>query len=98
MESLSRRGPAMSLVLDCSVTLAWVYPDETTDAVRQVFDVIAVEGCLVPTLWHLEVANGLTVAVRRGRITAGFRTEALNVLGLASIAVDPETDSYTWTT
>ena len=31
----------MSLVLDCSVTLAWIYSDETTHAVRQVFDLLS---------------------------------------------------------
>jgi len=38
---------ALSLVLDCSATLAWIYPDETTAAIRQVFDVIAADGCFV---------------------------------------------------
>ncbi len=88
----------MSLVLDCSATLAWIYPNETTDAVRAVFDIIAARGCVVPTLWRLEVVNGLTVAVRRGRITPAFRAEALNVLELLSIAGDPETGTYAWTT
>jgi predicted nucleic acid-binding protein len=86
----------MSLVLDCSATLAWIYPDETTDAVRRVFDTIAADSCFVPTLWRLEVANGLTIAVRRGRITPAFRADALNVLELASIAVDMETGTHAW--
>lgn len=88
----------MSLVLDCSATLAWVYPDEITDAVRRVFDIIAAQGCVVPMLWRLEVVNGLTVAVRRGRITATFRAQALNVLALTPISVDPETGTHAWTT
>ena len=28
----------MSLVLDSSVALAWIYSDETTEAIRHVFD------------------------------------------------------------
>jgi predicted nucleic acid-binding protein len=88
----------MSLVLDCSATLAWVYPNETTDAVRHAFDIVTSEGCVVPMLWRLEVVNGLTVAVRRGRITAVFRTEALTALDLAPISVDPETNTHAWTT
>src|SRR5581483_12216674 len=88
----------MSLVLDCSATLAWIYPSETTEAIRRVFDTIVAEGCFVPMLWRLEVANGMTMAVRRGRITSAFRAEALNVLDLAPISVDPETTAYAWTT
>ncbi len=88
----------MSLVLDCSATLAWIYPDETTDAIRQVFDVIVADRCFVPTLWKLEVANGLAIAVRRGRVTPGFRADALRILGLLSITQDGETRAYAWTT
>ena len=63
----------MSLVLDSSATLAWIYSDETTEAIRQLFDAIAENGAIVPALWRLEVANSLTVAVRRRRIEADFR-------------------------
>lgn len=88
----------MSLVLDCSATLAWLYPDETTQAIRQVFARIAAEGCIVPSLWRLEVANGLTIAVRRRRISAGFRMDALNALALEAIEIDTETSAYAWGT
>jgi predicted nucleic acid-binding protein len=87
----------MSLVLDYSATLAWLYPDETTDAIRSVFETIHAEGCYVPMLWRLEVANGLTVAVRRRRITAGFRNDALSALALAAIDTDGETSAFAWT-
>ena len=86
----------MSLVLDSSATLAWIYPDETTDAVRDVFETVSSEGCFVPTLWAIEVANGLTAGVRRGRITAAFRTEALGVLELLRITEDAETRARAW--
>ena len=86
----------MSLVLDSSVALAWVYPDETTDAVRQVFDDIVDSGAVVPALWRLEVANGLTIAVRRGRITAALRTAALADLALLDISIDAATDTHAW--
>jgi predicted nucleic acid-binding protein len=86
----------VSLVLDASVTLAWLYPDETTDAVRDVFDIVVNEGGIVPALWRLEVANGLTHALRRGRITSAFRNAALADLALAPIAIDGETDVHAW--
>jgi predicted nucleic acid-binding protein len=98
MEILPRRRPAVSLVLDSSATLAWIYADETTDAVRQIFEIVAEDGALVPALWRLEVANSLTVAVRRGRIDVAFRDAALADLALLDITTDPHTDAYGWTT
>ncbi len=87
----------MSLVLDSSATLAWIYGDETTDAIRAIFDQVADAGAFVPSLWRLEVGNSLTVAVRRGRIDADFRRAALDDLALLEIVVDQSTDSHAWT-
>jgi predicted nucleic acid-binding protein len=86
----------VSLVLDSSATLAWIYSDETTEPIRRVFDLVADEGAVVPALWRLEVANSLTVAVRRGRIDAGFRRAALSDLRLLDIATDQHTDLHAW--
>jgi len=86
------------VVLDSSAALAWIYSDETTDAVRHVFEIVAEDGALVPALWRLEVANSLTVAVRRGRIDMPFRNAALADLALLDIAIDPHTDAHSWTT
>ena len=88
----------MSLVLDSSAALAWIYADETTEAVQQVFEMVAENGALAPSLWRLEVANSLTVAVRRGRIDMPFRNAALADLALLDIAIDPHTDAHSWTT
>ena len=62
----------MSLVLDSSATLAWIYSDETTDSIRALFDQVINEGAIVPALWRLEFANSLTVAVRRSRSMSSF--------------------------
>ncbi len=86
----------MSLVLDSSATLAWIYGDETTAVIRQVFDMVAEHGAIVPSLWRLEVANSLTVAMRRGRIDAEFRRAAIADLAFLDIAVDIHTDSNAW--
>jgi len=88
----------VSLVLDSSAALAWIYSDESTDAVQQIFEMVAENGALVPALWRLEVANSLTVAVRRGRIAVEFRNAALADLALLDIATDPHTEVYGWTT
>src|SRR5205823_11735224 len=96
VEVLPRRRPAVSLVLDSSLALAWIYGEETTDAVRRIFEIVAEDGALVPALWRLEVANSLTVAVRRGRIDVAFRDAALADLALLDIATDDYTDVHAW--
>jgi predicted nucleic acid-binding protein len=86
----------VSLVLDSSAALAWIYDDEATDPIRQVFNAVAEQGAFVPSLWRLEIANSLTVAVRRGRVDHEFRRAALADLGDLDIIVDAQTDSRAW--
>jgi predicted nucleic acid-binding protein len=86
----------LSLVLDCSVTLAWVYSAETTEEVSVVFERVVESGAWVPALWRLEVANVLEMGVRKGRSDSTFRDSALGDLALLPISVDPETDRQAW--
>jgi predicted nucleic acid-binding protein len=86
----------VSLVLDSSVTLAWLYSDELTPATQQVFNCVTAAGAWVPSLWRLEVANSLQTGVRRGRISAEFRDAALTDLALLNIVSDPDTDTFAW--
>lgn len=86
----------MTLVLDSSATLAWIYSDETTAPIRHIFEAVADDGAIVPTLWRLEIANSLTVAMRRGRINANFRRAALADLALLDITTDEDTDTHAW--
>jgi hypothetical protein len=55
MEILPGRRPSVSLVLDSSATLAWIYSDETTEPLRRLFDAVGDEGAVVPALWRLEI-------------------------------------------
>jgi predicted nucleic acid-binding protein len=86
----------VSLVLDSSVALAWIYGNETTDPVRAVFRQIVEGGAWVPGLWRLEVANVLEMGIRRGRHDAVFRDRTLDDLRLLPIQTDPETDRHAW--
>jgi predicted nucleic acid-binding protein len=86
----------VSLVLDSSATLAWIYSDETTEPIRQLFETVIEEGAFVPALWRLEVANSLTLAMRKGRINAEYRRASLADLALLDITTDPETDFHAW--
>jgi predicted nucleic acid-binding protein len=86
----------VSLVLDCSITLAWVYSDETTEPVRRVFELLRPSGAWVPGLWRLEVANVLEMGARRKRHDAAFRDATLADLAQLPIQVDAETDQHAW--
>ena len=86
----------MSLVLDSSAALAWIYADEITPAIRQVFDLLRENGAWVPSLWRLEVANILEMGVRRARHDVAFRDATLADLALLPINLDPETDRQAW--
>ena len=86
----------MSLVLDCSATLAFVLPDEIPSASQALLDQVAANGAWVPSLWKLEVANALCMAVRRGRITQPYRNALLHQLARLEIQTDPETGANAW--
>jgi predicted nucleic acid-binding protein len=88
----------VSLVLDSSLTLAWLFADESTPAVAAILDRVARSGAWAPSLWWLEVANSLQVGVRRGRITESFRDQTLADLGYLPIRLDPETAQHAWST
>ena len=55
------------------MTLAWCFEEETTPSSRALLNGMLQEeyDIVVPSLWPYEVANGLQMAVRRGRISAG---------------------------
>lgn len=76
----------MSVVLDGSVALAWCFEDEAT----------AEHGAHVPSIWRLEVANGLQSAIRCKRIDAAYRDLALSRLTAQRVTVDTKTDRHAW--
>jgi len=58
----------MAFVLDSSVALAWLLPDEDTEALDALADRLEQEPAHVPATWPLEVGNALLMAQRRARI------------------------------
>jgi predicted nucleic acid-binding protein len=82
----------MAWVIDPSVALAWLLPDETdarAEAVR-----VAVENgadAWIPAHWWLEIGNGLLMAERRGRITPEQVAHALSLVKALPLEEDEET-------
>jgi hypothetical protein len=64
-----------SLVIDCSVTMAWYFKDEATPYSNAVCAALATERAAVPVLWPLEVANVLLMGERRKRFHPGTGLE-----------------------
>jgi predicted nucleic acid-binding protein len=86
----------VNLVLDASMTIAWLFPDERTQLTQTTLRQVAVEGAMVPTIWRLEVANVMRNAVRRGRCDDQYAERSLRRLNRLRIIVDGETDSQAW--
>jgi predicted nucleic acid-binding protein len=85
-------------VLDCSVTMAWVFPDEATKETATLQTNLNGSLAIVPSLWRLEVGNVLHLAIRRGRITQDDAARILLILGKLPIEIDGETHLRAWET
>ncbi|HEY2481649.1 MAG TPA: type II toxin-antitoxin system VapC family toxin [Caulobacteraceae bacterium] len=86
----------MSVVIDASMAISWLFDDEHTDAAHAVMLRAVAEGAIVPSLWRLEVANVLRNAARRGRCDEAYVDRSLERLGRLPVAVDDETDQHAW--
>ncbi|MCY4386383.1 MAG: type II toxin-antitoxin system VapC family toxin [Desulfurellaceae bacterium] len=84
-----------TFVLNCSVTLAWLFQDEAGPDTDQLLKELRDDdrNAIVPNLWRLELGNTLTQAERRGRITAAQLATALELVRGLPITTDAETDN-----
>ena len=81
----------MTLVLDASMALAWLFirqrPEES-DRAEAVLAGCGTEPWMVPVLWHLEITNAVLVAERRGVISQGHGERFLRRLQALPIETD----------
>jgi predicted nucleic acid-binding protein len=80
-----------TLVIDCSLAMAWYFKDEATPYTNAVRAGLATERAVVPALWPLEMANVLLMAERRKRSNQTRATKWLRYLSALPITVDEET-------
>lgn len=88
----------MSLVLDASFCLAWIFPRQRADQAELADRVLQrrdQEQWIVPTLWPLEVANALLVAERRAVIQPEQSDNFLRKLAALRIPMDPVASDLT---
>ncbi len=78
---------AAGFVLDCSVALSWFFADEASDYADGIAAALADSSAVVPSLWHVEVANCLLVGERRRRCTEAQSNAFLQRLAALPISI-----------
>lgn len=84
----------MPFVLDTSVTLAWLFPDEDEKALDEIADRLVTDTAYAPAIWPLEVTNALLTASRRGRIADKDIDEIIEQVARLPVTVET-TDPHT---
>lgn len=80
-------------VLDCSLTMAWLFEDESTQATDAVLHRLKDSVAGVPTVWPLEVANVLLIAQRHKRISPSKASSFIDALAALPIIIDETTSA-----
>ena len=61
----------MTMVIDVSIAMAWLLPDEHSDAADDVLRQLRATAASVPSLFWHEARNACLMAERRGRLAKG---------------------------
>ncbi len=86
-------------VADSSIAIGWIHPNQSTELTKRLLEEVKHGSAVcVPPLWHLEVANGLLVAVRRKLLTEAHRQNGLALLSSLRVIVDEETSKQAFST
>lgn len=75
------------IVVDASLTAAWLLDEPSFAPASDLFDLLASESILVPAHWPTEVGNALRKAVRMGRLSNKEVAPLIERLALFDIAV-----------
>lgn len=86
----------MRLVVDASVALAWVLPDEARLEADVVLEAVEELGGLAPIFFKVEVANVLAIAVRQKRIAVEQRQQAIDALDRMAFVFDTHGLERVW--
>jgi len=81
----------VSIVIDASMTLALCFEDEAPPEADRIVDHIARNGAVAPAHWALELANGLVMAERRGRLKPADAASFVELLRSLPIEIDADT-------
>jgi predicted nucleic acid-binding protein len=62
------------LIIDASVTIAWIVEDERSAYTQAVLAAFGTDHAIVPAIWHWEISNTLLVLERKGRLADAIKT------------------------
>lgn len=79
----------MRFILDCSVTLSWCFENENSAYAARILGLLENATAVVPSLWTLEVVNGLVTGEKRSKIQVQEAADFLKRLSRLNIVVDP---------
>ncbi len=80
----------MNYVIDASIALGFVLPDEDDDRSDGLLKTLALDVLCVPYLWHAEVLNGLLSAQRRKRIDGAGVDRGIGYFAMLDVRLDSE--------
>lgn len=67
-------------VLDCSVSVAWLFEEQANDYTESALDALSKGYAVVPRWWNVEMLNVLLALERRNRLAPGKAVELLRFL------------------
>lgn len=83
-----RKAVLSEIVVDASAALGWFLHDEPESVATRSLALLETRTAVVPALWPIEIANALTVAMRRARITESELGKISSLLRALPVAVD----------
>jgi predicted nucleic acid-binding protein len=86
----------LSIILDASMAITWLFDDEQTEAADAILERVTRDGAIVPSLFRLEIGNMLRNAERRGRCDETYTAHSFERLMRLAITIDNETDERAW--
>ena len=86
----------LSLVLDCSVTMAWCFEDEATKYTEAILTSLHNTSAAVPTIWSWEIGNVLAIAERKKRLTGIQSNNFVEALKEMPILIDSNSTNRAW--
>ncbi len=86
------------MVLDASVAIAAVLPEDNSELADALLVQVVRQRAVVPVFWPVEIGNALLVAQRRLLITGEERRAALGHLARLPFDLDTETPARSWNT
>lgn len=78
-------------VLDCSLAMSWLFPDEKTAGTINLQEYLDKNKAIVPEIWPVEVGNVLWVAEKKQKISPYQSNQFKNLLELLPIEIDKKT-------